>query len=1004
MPQADGSIIIDAELNNKKLESDMGKLDRTASNALKGIITGFTAAAAAAVAFGVSVVSSYAEYEQLVGGVDTLFKESSGRLQQYAENAYKTAGLSANQYMSTVTSFSSSLISSLGGDTEKAVEYADMAITDMSDNANKFGSSMESIQNAYQGFAKQNYTMLDNLKLGFGGTKEEMQRLLEEAGKISGLEFDISSFADITQAIHIMQESMGVAGTTALEAEETISGSISTLKASWQNFITGLGDSNADVSKLAKNVVDSFGTVADNTIPVIETIVDNIPGLRAVTPLIISAAAALAGWAVVNKVVNPAMMKYAKVTDAATTAVARLAIGENLATIASEKQTVATVIKTIQLGLEAGQLTATTAAQYAYNAAVTAAGGPVSFWIMAAAALVAGLFALGNAIKKAVDESEEYGMSAKELSERHKELTSSMAETEAAFLSETSALASSKGLAASIASEIQSLIASQDDLGTNTAEIKARISELNAVVPGLNASYNEQTNTIDGLNGTLEEYVALMFQEAELEVQKKRYIDLLEQQREAQELLNAAKERMAGLEADGLTNTQAYRNAQYDVKNLTTDYETATAALDGYREETIQYFKDMENASKETVDAEAAALNSLSKQYGVSVSDIAGELERLNIDTEEWEKRQLKSMNSQVEAIRDFAEEHGGSYAQIEAAIEKSGLTAEEWVARQEEAYKRASEALAAYTEGATQLYDRIETKSKQSIGQVIGNLDANAAAVEQYGQDLLALDGNINENLFASLQEQGPEKAAATARMLASASETELQAFNDAYTAAGEAGLDAYETVFGKADTSKSGEAVAESTADGIEKSDAVKTAAETMIDDAHSAALDHVNALDFSVIGKNMMDGIIEGITSGTSSLLTKIREAVASAHAEAQKADSQKSPSQWWKQFGLNDMEGWAEGFRSGRNRVISAQNDVMALVHGNAIAQMQTAILGGQNGMRLAYATASPAPSVEVMPVSSGPPIVIEEQNVNMMPSEPYAAQQMAIKAATDLRYL
>ena len=181
------------------------------------------AAGAAAVKLGKEVIAAYADYEQLVGGVDTLFKDSSQEIQRYAANAYKTAGLSANEYMETVTGFSASLIQSLGGDTEKAAKYADMAITDMSDNANKMGTDMSSIQNAYQGFAKQNYTMLDNLKLGYGGTKQEMERLLADAEKISGVKYDISSYADVVEAIHVMQESMDIAGTTAKEAEATIS-------------------------------------------------------------------------------------------------------------------------------------------------------------------------------------------------------------------------------------------------------------------------------------------------------------------------------------------------------------------------------------------------------------------------------------------------------------------------------------------------------------------------------------------------------------------------------------------------------------------------------------------------------------------------------------------------------------------------------------------------------------------------------------------------------------
>lgn len=230
-------------------------------------------AATAVVATGVgamtkSAIENYAQYEQLVGGVDTLFGTSSKKVQEYAANAFKTAGMSANQYMETVTSFSASLLQSLDGDTEKAAKKADLAITDMSDNANKMGTSMEMIQNAYQGFAKQNYTMLDNLKLGYGGTKEEMQRLLSDAEKISGIKYDISSYSDIVDAIHVVQTEMGITGTTALEASTTIEGSVNSMKAAWTNLVTGFGDANADLSTLVDNVVQTATQVAVNVAPI----------------------------------------------------------------------------------------------------------------------------------------------------------------------------------------------------------------------------------------------------------------------------------------------------------------------------------------------------------------------------------------------------------------------------------------------------------------------------------------------------------------------------------------------------------------------------------------------------------------------------------------------------------------------------------------------------------------------------------------------------------------
>lgn len=259
-----------------KMSGAFGKIGGVAKVCGKAIAAGMAAAGAAIIKIGKDAVASYADYEQLVGGVETLFKDSAKTVQQYAQNAYKTAGLSANEYMETVTSFSASLLQSLDGDTAKAAESANLAITDMSDNANKMGTSMEMIQNAYQGFAKQNYTMLDNLKLGYGGTKEEMQRLLADAEKLSGVKYDISSFDDIVQAIHVVQTEMGITGTTAKEAATTIQGSIASMKGAWQNLLTGMADENQDLDLLFGQFVDSVVTVGDNLIPRIQALLPRI--------------------------------------------------------------------------------------------------------------------------------------------------------------------------------------------------------------------------------------------------------------------------------------------------------------------------------------------------------------------------------------------------------------------------------------------------------------------------------------------------------------------------------------------------------------------------------------------------------------------------------------------------------------------------------------------------------------------------------------------------------
>lgn len=245
------------------------------------IVSGIKAVASGIKSLISGAIEGYGEYEQLVGGVETLFGSSADTVIKNAETAYKTAGLSANAYMETVTSFSASLLQSMGNDTKAAAKKADQALTDMSDNANKMGTDMQSIQNAYQGFAKQNYTMLDNLKLGYGGTKEEMQRLIDDANALNAAQgnytnYSIESYADIVDAIHTVQTEMGITGTTALEASTTIEGSIGAMKAAYQNFVTGLGDQNADIGALTEELIQTAGTVAENVLPVIENVVKNI--------------------------------------------------------------------------------------------------------------------------------------------------------------------------------------------------------------------------------------------------------------------------------------------------------------------------------------------------------------------------------------------------------------------------------------------------------------------------------------------------------------------------------------------------------------------------------------------------------------------------------------------------------------------------------------------------------------------------------------------------------
>lgn len=285
---ADGSVTIEFNGDTKNLEKDingigskvksgLSKIGSIAGTALKGVTIAIGAVSSGLAGLSVASVNSYADLEQNAGGIETLFKSSADKVIKNAENAYKTAGMSANQYMSTVTSFSASLLQSLGGDTEAAAKSADMAIIDMADNANKMGTSMESIQYAYQGFAKQNYTMLDNLKLGYGGTKEEMERLLADAQKITGVKYDISNLNDVYNAIHVIQGELGITGTTAKEATGTITGSVSSMKAAFDNFLNGSGtiDQLVDTGITSiQNIVNAVGKLLPD---LVQSVADATP-------------------------------------------------------------------------------------------------------------------------------------------------------------------------------------------------------------------------------------------------------------------------------------------------------------------------------------------------------------------------------------------------------------------------------------------------------------------------------------------------------------------------------------------------------------------------------------------------------------------------------------------------------------------------------------------------------------------------------------------------------
>lgn len=358
------------------------------------MLAGTAAAGAGVVALGKQALDCYGDYQQLVGGIETLFKDSAGTVEQYAKDAYKNQQMSANQYMDIATSFSASLLQGLNGDTAEAARVTDMAITDMADNANKMGSSMESIQNAYQGFAKQNYTMLDNLKLGYGGTKEEMEHLLADAEKLTGVHYDISNLGDVYSAIHAIQEEMGVTGTSADEAATTIQGSVAMMKAAWQNWLTGLMDNDADINQLTQDLIDSVSQVIDNIAPRIgeffDSLVESIhnaladhPEAQAIFDDIVSAIQTVND--IVSDVVNCVIENWGTIEPILTA----VAVAVGVVTAAVIAYNAVAAIKAAMDAAQVVSLGALIAAQLASAAATLVALAPYILIVAAIAAVIA---------------------------------------------------------------------------------------------------------------------------------------------------------------------------------------------------------------------------------------------------------------------------------------------------------------------------------------------------------------------------------------------------------------------------------------------------------------------------------------------------------------------------------------------------------------------------------------------------------------------------------------
>ena len=443
-----------------------------------------------------SALDAYANYEQLVGGVDKLFGKSSSTIIKNANKAYKTAGVSANKYMEQATSFSASLISSLNGNTQKAAKITDMAIRDMSDNVNVFGSNMEDVQRAYQGFSKQNYTMLDNLKLGYGGTRTEMERLLKDAEKISGVKYDISNLSDVYEAIHVIQKEMNITGTTAKEAAHTIEGSVNTMKSAWENWLTAIGSgSEKDIQKTTKALTKSISNVGKNALPVIKNVLKSMKGL-------VAFASTAFGVKLVSKMILATnnLKKFKAATDGASA----------------------------MSGVFSGKLKASDAILGSTGNKVGKLASNFKFLGVQGAAAAGALGTLVGALALTA-----YGISeAYKSTHKHRLETEEMIKSNQRSIDNVAAVARE---AENYADKLTALNDKQDKTNQDIDLMAEYVKKLNELYPDLNLKIDKHTGkiTADGkeikdLNKYLEKNIELLREQAEADVYKKNYKKAIE--------------------------------------------------------------------------------------------------------------------------------------------------------------------------------------------------------------------------------------------------------------------------------------------------------------------------------------------------------------------------------------------------------------------------------------------------------------------------------------------
>lgn len=917
----DGSVVIKIKGDDSPFQKVLGKIGSAVNTAVKASAAAVGAASAGVAALGTACINAYADYEQLAGGVETLFKDSAETIHSYADNAYKTAGLSANEYMETVTSFSASLLQSLDGDTEKAAAAADLAITDMADNANKMGTAMESIQYAYQGFAKQNYTMLDNLKLGYGGTKEEMQRLLADAEKLSGVKYDLSSYADIVEAIHVIQTEMGITGTTAKEASTTIQGSVASMKAAWANLMVGMADDTQDFDLLLSNFIESIGTVADNLLPRIGVVIEGMGKLVAgLAPEIASALPTLTnellpnlvelGVQSISALVQGIQENGDSLAAGALSIVGTLAegIAELLPMVAD---TAASLVVSLADGLTESLPQMVPVAAEMLTSLVENLTENADTILQAGVEIIEALDeGLVNALPKLVETVPQLLLKISEvLNENAAQITDA-------------AMQLMMHLADGLVQAIPTLIETVPQIVINIANV-------------INDNAPKLVDTALYLITRLA--VGLVQAIPTLVVNIPKIIEAIVAAFMAFQWLNLGKQLIDGVangvKKAGESMATAAKNAFSKFKSKITGSEVAT---------------ELKSIGKYIIDGIVGGIkNSLSR-----IANIAGKIKDTLLS-------KLKGLFKIASPSKLMKEEVGTYIGEgIAVGIEESGQmavdAAEDVADKIADTLTQKRDSLQSKLADYGELFERVKTEDGKELFQ-LGNLKDDIKQLEKYGDAIEKLkEKGISDSLMGEIAGMGVGDALDYMNKLLSMSDTKLDEYVSLFEQKQQMAQAAASRFYGiGAEVSESMQAVsAEGVSEGIaEQQPLVAEQAKQLTETAKEEIAGY--QADFKAVGESLMEGVAKGVRDGQSGVVNAVAKALQAAVRAAKKEMDINSPSRVMAKIGDYMAQGvgvgWSDRMDSVSDTISGSLSDGFSRRMSDAYEKMRAAM--NQNMVRL-----------------------------------------------------